>query len=283
MWCRNQRTQKCFLPARDGPNAAEILEIIGMGYFPYLQSIISSTAYLYLESKHGMNIIRSGREKSPKHRFDVIDALFCYKVLDPSPGRIHLFPTTSSQPASTILNQTWWALIPHTLRAWSWGNYCEKDSFMNLAKKGLDAYQESQSHQSQQSHHSNNNDEERRDNDNEGGQYKDTRHHESYSPDSTHLRIHIHPTVHLWPATVDQDEVVNKAQQHAGDSGNSDFFSSAMSHVMGRKVDLISVPISPHRTNPSSLERTTRNCERGACYQRPPRSLFQGQCWQPGF
>jgi len=68
---------------------------------------------------------------------------------------------------------------------------------MNLAKKGLDAYQESQSHQSQQSHHSNNDDEERRDYDNEGGQYKDTRHHESYSPDSTHLRIHIHPTVHL--------------------------------------------------------------------------------------
>jgi len=86
------------------------------------------------------------------------------------------------------------------------------DNFINLAKQGLDAYQESQNKSERRSDGNN----ERR----EEGQYKDTRHNESpKTPD------------------LDKDDIVNRAQQHSGDSGSSDFFSSAINHVFNRKTE----------------------------------------------
>jgi len=118
------------------------------------------------------------------------------------------------------------------------------DAFMNLAKKGLDSYTESQQQsqpQSHQGHQQQRNDDNYDDNDDSyqgqgqgqsQGRYNDTRHHESAGvPD------------------IDQDDVVNRAQQHAGDSGSSDLFSSAMSHLSNRKNE---------QTQPVDEEHVTR-------------------------
>ncbi|KAK7058369.1 Chitinase 2 [Paramarasmius palmivorus] len=79
------------------------------------------------------------------------------------------------------------------------------DNFMNLAKKGLDAYNESQSNVSKTG----------------GAEYNTGQHQQGYSGGPS----------------FNDDEVVRNAQQHTGGSGDSSLFKSALSFLSDKKDD----------------------------------------------
>ncbi|KAF8526490.1 hypothetical protein JB92DRAFT_1115704 [Gautieria morchelliformis] len=91
------------------------------------------------------------------------------------------------------------------------------DKFINLAQQGLKAYEGSQSHNQS----------------GDGGNVQDRRHHDPQEAPQ-----------------FDHNEVINQANQHAGDSGNHSFFASAMSHLSGHGASEHHQPIDEeHVTN----------------------------------
>ncbi|KAF8581663.1 hypothetical protein K439DRAFT_206227 [Ramaria rubella] len=85
------------------------------------------------------------------------------------------------------------------------------DNFINLAKQGYQAYESSQSSNNQGG---------------DSGDVQDRRYHESQAvPD------------------IDHDETVNRASEHAGGSGDSSLFSSAINHLKSRGSGEHTAPI----------------------------------------